>query len=139
MADTRRIRQGYVMVAMAVPENVATMLRIQAVVNHQSIGDYVTSLVPETLDALPTKAKASKAKQGPKAVTPPTPKPTRQEYEHTDERMSLEELDVALEKVGKTRRELCKHLGITNVSVWKDPGVPERHIAKIQKFLAKAK
>lgn len=50
MTDTRRLRYGYVTVAMAMPVEMATMLRVQALLHHQSIGDYVTSLLPEMPD-----------------------------------------------------------------------------------------
>ena len=47
MTDTRRLRKGYVTLAMAVPEEMATIIRVQAVLAHKSIGDYMVSLVPQ--------------------------------------------------------------------------------------------
>lgn len=45
MADTRRVREGYVTLGMAVPADIAEQIRIRAVLAHKSIGDYVADLV----------------------------------------------------------------------------------------------
>jgi hypothetical protein len=45
MPETRRVREGYVTLGMAVPADVAEQIRIRAVLAHKSIGDYVASLV----------------------------------------------------------------------------------------------
>jgi hypothetical protein len=147
MTDTRRLRAGYVTVAMAMPDEMATILRVQALLHHQSIGDYVTSLLPREVLAGMVIAKATTPVAEPTAKAPGKAREATgatKAATHTDEARA--DLWLLLESTreaeGWTDGTIAERLGIAarNVSQWRKAGmVTSTKVEAVTKLLSRHK
>jgi hypothetical protein len=165
MAETRRVREGYVTLGMAVPADVAEQIRVRAVLAHKSIGDYVASLVraaasrktlaellagtegvifaeggeilPKAPDTAPGRPQeAMVAVQRTTVPWDPRGGPRRRRV-GSGESMTWDQVVEALASRGEgAHRDLAQFLGLKNISVWAKDGVPSKHVPRIREFLA---
>ena len=142
MTDTRRIREGYVVVAMAMPEDMATMLRVQALLHRQSIGDYVVSMMPrEAMGGMLRKMPTTAAEPATKAPSKPreTTKATRATTASDEARAELwQALEAHRADSGWNDGHIAEQLGIAtrNVSQWRKAGmVTSTKVEAVEKLL----
>lgn len=135
MADTRRLRKGYESVGMAMSSEDAMRLRLGATASRMSLGDYVASLLPaDPIVPLQPRSPMALARLARKAGK--APRQPQEPSQGGGDSMSWGELVAALQRAGRSHRDLRDWLGLSNISIWAQDGVPAKHLARIREFLA---
>jgi hypothetical protein len=147
MTDTRRLRAGYVTVAMSMPDEMATILRVQALLHHKSIGDYVTSLLPrEALAGAGMFTRETNQVMEPTVKAPGKPREAPRIARATSAsegtRAELwQALEARREAEGWDDGDIAQPLGIAtrNVSQWRKAGmVTSTQVGAVEKLLNQA-
>lgn len=146
MAETRRLRQGYETVGMAMSHEDAMLLRVGATMARLSLGDYVATLLPRNpvgqVVSGPGAVRAARALEGVEASRKASSRPQdpfRGLREPGGGSMAWEDLKTTLEGLGEgSHKRLAEFLGLTNISTFGKTGIPAKHVPRIREFLAQS-